>query len=109
MGTNRAIHPAIGWQSSVHSDNRARYPGTRIHGNWWGENNLFVVNVSDAEGREFALLDPRKPSDQFIDVLMGQTTTRSLREAVDLESALLAAKTYAESGILDKGLHWKEC
>jgi hypothetical protein len=72
-----------------------------------GESGRLVCNVFD-NGREYAVTDPAKPSDKVVEVLLGQTTVRSFNEIVDLDSPLLAARTYAETGMRDERLTWKE-
>lgn len=72
-----------------------------------GRDGKYVCNVAADTDREFALIDPSKPSDQYANVLVGQTTVRALNEIVDLVTVLTAAQTYAEHGTLDERLSWR--
>ena len=74
-----------------------------------GKNGIYRCFVFDADACEFALIDPSMPQDQTSEVLMGQPTSISLQECVDLDMILKAARFYAEHGELEPGLNWKKC
>lgn len=74
-----------------------------------GKDATYICFAWDAQGREFALINPSQTSTEFVKILAGETLTRSIKECVDLKSILIAAKTYAEYGRLDERLVWKEC
>jgi hypothetical protein len=84
-------------------------PETDFMGIGGGKDGVYRCFVYDRQGREFAVIDPSKPPDKLVDILMGQKTSVSLQECIDLDTVLLAAKSYAESGQLEKKLTWKEC
>jgi hypothetical protein len=56
----------------------------------------------------FYLVDPTKGSQEVILVVGGQGVDFPARMTVSLESVLQAAKTFAESGLLEKRLVWQE-
>lgn len=71
-----------------------------------GENNKYICMYYD--GDEYSLINPSEKSDAKVEVLMGQMSIRKKYEIIDLESVLLAVKTYAESGEMEKSLTWKK-
>ena len=72
-----------------------------------GESGVYVCFVIDKDGTEINLLNPSEESDENMSVFMGETSIRSKKEAVDLETVLRVAKTYSASGKLDESLHWR--
>ncbi len=73
-----------------------------------GKNGVYSCGVYDQQGREFILIDPSKSSATFIKVPTGQPTTLSLRETIELEDAIIAAKEYSETGERAEELVWEE-
>lgn len=69
-----------------------------------GQNGIYICFYYD--GDEYNLHNPLCDSEEEIDVFMGELSRRSRKECVDLDSVLLAAKTFFEKGILDQRLEW---
>ena len=73
-----------------------------------GESGKYIVNVTFDNVRFQNLVDPSKPD--AIDKLFvgGQEGNYSAKMCVNLETALLAAKTFTASGKLETSLFWEE-
>lgn len=71
-----------------------------------GEKNEYICLYYN--GDEYSLINPNETSNEKVAVFMGQMCIRKKYELVNIQSVLLAVKTYAESGTKDRTLTWKK-
>jgi Immunity protein Imm1 len=73
-----------------------------------GKEGAYWCGLYDKTGREFVVIDPSQTSTMHVKVPTGQTTSVPIRETVDLETVIIAAKKYSESGERASELVWEE-
>lgn len=72
-----------------------------------GGNGVYLVDGTPNNDFFYSLRDPSGSSDNKVKVVSGgQMVTVSLKEAVPLEMAMKAARTFAEKGKFDETLSW---
>lgn len=69
-----------------------------------GNNGIYICFYYD--GDEYNIYNQLCDSDQEVDIFMGEMSRRSRKECVNLDSVLLAAKTFFEEGVRDPRLKW---
>ena len=73
-----------------------------------GERGNYIVNVTFDNINFYNLCDRSQPEIIEQRVIGGQVGKYPAKLFVDLQTALLAAKTFAESGQLDRSVTWEE-
>lgn len=82
------------------------YPHMAIGG---GRDNQYIVYATYNNEVFHSLIDLEKPEDRMVQLIVGgQEGDYCANSCVDLHTALQAAKTFAESGTLDKSLVWQD-
>jgi hypothetical protein len=72
-----------------------------------GDQGRYIVYVTPDNVVFYKLVNPNAPQGKWLMVAGGQEGDYDLELCVGLTEALQAAKTYAESGMLDPKLAWK--
>lgn len=72
------------------------------------KSGYYACGVFDDHGGEYLLTNPSAPGECNV-ALSAASGSKTLRwqQRTDLEAVLRVAKTYAESGGMDKRFHWK--
>ena len=74
-----------------------------------GNDGRFIVDHWDGiQGIEHHLIDPAITSEDRVDVIMAQPSSRPACEVVDLATAHKVATAYATTGKLAEDRHWKK-
>jgi hypothetical protein len=71
-----------------------------------GEGGKYVAYITFDNEAFFSLVDPSKPDGVDMQVVGAQQGDYPARMCVNLDTALKAARTYADTGQLDGSVHW---
>lgn len=93
-----------------------RHTETTLEGpDWWfaligGGSGAYVVSIENQmTGVRFQLIDPLQSEEDLLEVVTGGQRGRfPARLVVERDSAVRAARHFAETGKPDPGLHWVE-